>query len=88
MTFRVVSRSIAVRKSDEGRITWVGPQAELSDHYRGADAIDVRGRLVVPGLIDCHTHLAFGGWRAGEFVDRLRGRSYLEIAKSGVDFSS
>jgi imidazolonepropionase len=66
-----------------GRITWVGHQSELPHQYGGADIIDARGRLVVPGLIDCHTHLAFGGWRAGEFVERLRGRSYLDIAKSG-----
>ena len=38
---------------------------------------------MVPGLIDCHTHLAFAGWRAGEFEQRILGRSYLEIAEAG-----
>jgi imidazolonepropionase len=73
---------------DGGRITWVGEKSELPpDHTRGG-TIDAGGRLVVPGLIDCHTHLAFGGWRAGEFVERLRGRSYLDIAQSGGGIAS
>jgi imidazolonepropionase len=42
-----------------------------------------RGRLVVPGLVDCHTHLAFGGWRSGEFEMRSLGKSYEEIAAAG-----
>jgi imidazolonepropionase len=73
---------------DAGRIAWVGPEADLPGEYEGLDAIDARRRLVVPGLIDCHTHLAFGGWRAGEFVERLRGRTYLEIAASGGGIAS
>jgi imidazolonepropionase len=73
---------------DSGRITFVGPASELPPEYAHSEAINARGRLVVPGLIDCHTHLAFGGWRAGEFVERLRGRSYLEIAKSGGGIAS
>src|SRR3954454_19438516 len=67
----------------EGRIAWVGPESELPGEYARHETIDAGRRLVVPGLIDCHTHLAFGGWRAGEFVERLRGRTYLEIARSG-----
>ncbi|MFB3906110.1 MAG: imidazolonepropionase [Acidobacteriota bacterium] len=67
-----------------GRILWVGPESALpasliSEH----EQVDAGGRLVIPGLIDCHTHLAFGGWRADEFVQRLQGRSYLEIAAGG-----
>jgi imidazolonepropionase len=73
---------------DGARITFVGPASELPPEYAHSEAINARGRLVVPGLIDCHTHLAFGGWRAGEFVERLRGRSYLEIAKSGGGIAS
>jgi imidazolonepropionase len=69
------------------RIVWVGPTSDLPPEYAD-EAVDALGRLVVPGLIDCHTHLAFGGWRAGEFVERLRGRSYLEIAKSGGGIAS
>jgi imidazolonepropionase len=41
------------------------------------------GRLVVPGLVDCHTHLCFGGWRGDEFEMRILGASYLEIARAG-----
>jgi len=68
---------------DNGRILWVGPERELPAEYRGMARIDAGGRLVVPGLIDCHTHLAFGGWRADEFVERIEGRSYREIAQRG-----
>lgn len=64
-------------------IRWVGPRSELPAEYRGAERLDAGGGLVVPGLVDCHTHLAFGGWRAEEFVDRIRGRTYLEIAQAG-----
>ena len=51
--------------------------------YAGADRLDAGGRLVIPGLVDCHTHLAFGGWRAEEFEQRILGRSYLDIAAGG-----
>ena len=71
---------------DKGIIQWVGPESELpaQSHsgLKGAD-IDAGGRLVVPGLVDCHTHLAFGGWRADEFSLRARGASYLEILEAG-----
>ena len=68
---------------DEGVIQWVGPEKELPTAYRGAERIDAGGRLVIPGLVDCHTHLAFAGWRADEFVQRIGGRSYLDIAGAG-----
>jgi imidazolonepropionase len=64
-------------------ILWVGHEAELPLVHETAESEDCGGRLVVPGLVDCHTHLAFGGWRAGEFERRIRGESYLEIAQSG-----
>jgi imidazolonepropionase len=64
-------------------IRWVGPSEELPATYRNAERIDARRGLVIPGLIDCHTHLAFAGWRADEFEQRIEGRSYLEIAQSG-----
>jgi imidazolonepropionase len=64
-------------------IRWVGARRALPDEYQGAEVIDAGGALVIPGLIDCHTHLAFGGWRADEFEQRIRGRSYLDIARSG-----
>jgi imidazolonepropionase len=64
-------------------IRWVGPRRELPPSYAAAERLDAGGRLVIPGLVDCHTHLAFGGWRAEEFEQRLQGRSYLEIAAAG-----
>ncbi len=64
-------------------IVWVGRRDELPAEYRRADRLDARGGLVTPGLVDCHTHLAFGGWRADEFEQRIRGTSYLEIAREG-----
>jgi len=61
-------------------IRWVGPDA---DRPRGDRELDARGRLVTPGLIDCHTHAIFAGERANEFAMRAAGRSYLEIARAG-----
>ena len=65
------------------RIDWVGPEAELPDSYRDWPSEDAGSRLVIPGLVDCHTHLAFGGWRADEFEQRIRGDSYQAIAAKG-----
>jgi imidazolonepropionase len=66
-----------------GTIKWVGSEQDLPSEYSSANRIDAGGGLVVPGLIDCHTHLAFAGWRADEFVQRSQGRTYLEIARAG-----
>lgn len=68
---------------DQGRIEWVGAAADLPLMYKSARAFDAQGALVIPGLIDCHTHLAFGGNRADEFEMRCLGKTYLETAKSG-----
>jgi len=73
----------AMAWDDDGVIRWVGPEKELPAEYRRAERLDAGGRLVIPGLVDCHTHLAFAGWRAEEFEQRIRGRSYLEIARDG-----
>jgi imidazolonepropionase len=69
-------------------IRWVGPELLLPAVYRTLPVEDAGARLVVPGLVDCHTHLAFGGWRAEEFVRRLRGATYLEIAAAGGGIAS
>jgi imidazolonepropionase len=61
-------------------IRWVGHDA---DRPRGDREIDAGGRLISPGLIDCHTHAMFAGERADEFGMRAAGKSYLEIAKAG-----
>jgi len=68
---------------DGGTIRWAGPEAELPAAYAGATLLDAGGRLVVPGLVDCHTHLVFGGWRGNEFEQRLQGATYLDIARAG-----
>ncbi len=64
-------------------IAWVGARRELPSEYASWPRESAGGRLVIPGLIDCHTHLAFGGDRAGEFVERIGGTSYLDIAARG-----
>jgi imidazolonepropionase len=64
-------------------VRWAGPRRELPSAYAEAERLDAGGGLVIPGLVDCHTHLAFGGWRADEFEQRIRGRSYLDIAAAG-----
>ena len=64
-------------------IRWVGARADLPSEFQAAERIDACGGLVIPCLVDCHTHLAFGGWRAEEFEQRIQGRSYLEIAQAG-----
>jgi len=64
-------------------IRWVGAEADLPDEYRTWEPESAGGMMVVPGLVDCHTHLAFAGWRAGEFEQRILGRTYLEIAAAG-----
>ncbi|HLS46954.1 MAG TPA: imidazolonepropionase [Gemmatimonadales bacterium] len=80
--------SAAAMAWDGDRIAWVGPEAELPPEYRNVERQDAGGRLVVPGLVDCHTHLAFGGWRAAEFEQRSRGATYLEIARAGGGIAS
>ncbi len=70
---------------EDGRIAWVGAAADLpGDPGSLAEIVhDASGRWITPGLIDCHTHLVFGGSRAGEFEMRLNGASYEEVAKAG-----
>jgi len=65
------------------RIEWVGAERDLPAGYRPDEAHDLQGNWVTPGLIDCHTHLVFGGTRAGEYAERLQGRSYEDIARAG-----
>ncbi|MES2861958.1 MAG: imidazolonepropionase [Pseudomonadota bacterium] len=66
----------------DGRIAWVGPRADLPAHA-AVHTQRLDGRWVTPGLIDCHTHLVFGGDRSGEFEQRLHGATYEEIARAG-----
>jgi imidazolonepropionase len=72
--------AIAVK---DGRIAWVGPQSETPSFCASFARTALEGRLVTPGLIDCHTHVVFGGNRAAEFEMRLNGASYEEVARAG-----
>jgi imidazolonepropionase len=78
---RVIERGAMLTR--EGRIEWVGEEASLPA-AEGWEAVhDLGSAWVTPALIDCHTHLVFAGTRAGEYAQRLRGRSYEEIARGG-----
>ena len=64
-------------------IAWVGKADDVPAQHHDADVRDLNGRLVTPALIDCHTHVVFGGNRASEFEQRLEGVSYADIAAQG-----
>jgi imidazolonepropionase len=67
----------------DGRIAFVGPEADLPADTGSLEIVDLAGRWVTPGLIDCHTHLVYAGDRSAEFERRLEGASYEEIAAAG-----
>jgi imidazolonepropionase len=68
----------------DGKIAWVGHEKDLPDFNDGkVKIVDGQGNWLTPGLIDCHTHLVYGGNRANEFEMRLQGKSYQEIAEAG-----
>lgn len=71
---------------DKDRIVWVGPSKKLPKEYakrKGIKEFDCKGRTVLPGFVEAHTHLIFAGDRAAEFEMRQRGVSYQEIAAQG-----
>lgn len=67
----------------DGRIAWVGPQSALPEPFGALPRHDAAGAWITPGLVDCHTHLVYGGQRADEFAMRLAGAGYEEIARAG-----
>src|SRR3981189_3430061 len=67
----------------DGRIVFAGSRSDFPSDADATERIDCSGRWITPGLIDCHTHLVFGGNRAHEFELRLKGASYEEIARAG-----
>ena len=75
----------AVIAADSGRIAWIGPHGDLPDqpNVLARNVHDACARWITPGLIDCHTHIVYGGSRAHEFEMRLDGASYEEIARAG-----
>ncbi len=68
---------------DGDRIIWAGSVADTPPACAAFERHDCRGRLITPGLIDCHAHPVFAGDRAGEFEQRLQGASYEDIARAG-----
>lgn len=66
----------------DGRILWAGARQD-APRFDARETVDCGGRWITPGLIDCHTHLVYGGDRAHEFELRLQGASYEEIARAG-----
>jgi imidazolonepropionase len=68
---------------ERGHIAWIGNRARLPEEHAALPRFDGGGALVTPGLIDCHTHLVYGGHRAGELAMRLAGASYEAIARAG-----
>jgi imidazolonepropionase len=76
----IADAALAVR---EGVVEWLGPGRELPAAFAAWSREDLRGAWVTPSLVDCHTHLVYGGHRADEFALRLTGASYEEIARRG-----
>jgi imidazolonepropionase len=77
----VTSGALAI---SDGKIVWLGEQDKLPSYdAKNVNVIDGKGGWLTPGLIDCHTHLVYGGSRANEFEMRLQGKSYEEIAQAG-----
>ncbi len=68
---------------NKGKIEWVGKKENLPSKYQKLEKKNFEGKLITPGLIDCHTHLIHGGIRANEFEMRLLGKSYQEISNKG-----
>lgn len=73
---------------DAGRIVALGSSAEIRARYRARETISAQGGAVVPGFVDCHTHVIYGGNRIAEFEERLSGVSYLDILGRGGGINS
>ncbi|MGB7903957.1 MAG: imidazolonepropionase [Steroidobacteraceae bacterium] len=69
--------------TEDDTITWVGAAKDLPAGIAADRTVELAGRWLTPGLIDCHTHLVFGGQRAAEFARRTAGTSYADIAREG-----
>jgi len=67
----------------DGHIAWVGPSGDRPEHYTDLEEKPCGGRLITPALIDCHTHIVYGGNRAREFEMRLNGASYEDVSRAG-----
>src|SRR5207245_4390210 len=67
----------------DGKIDILGPSDEIEKNARGSEIVDARGRVVLPGFVDAHTHLVFAGNRLDDFERRARGETYEQISKAG-----
>jgi imidazolonepropionase len=76
----VVERGLVAARN--GRIVYAGAEAD-APALEASEIVDCAGRWITPGLVDCHTHIVYGGDRAHEFELRLAGASYAEIARAG-----
>lgn len=76
-------KNAAVLVDDDGNIVSICENGELPNGAENAEVIDAQGALVTPGLVDAHTHLVFGGWRAHEVPLKIAGASYLDILNAG-----
>src|SRR3954453_14621581 len=74
--------------SRDGRIVFAGGRADFPSDADAAERIDCGGRWITPGLVDCHTHLVYGGHRANEFAMRLEGAAYEDISRAGGGIAS
>ncbi|HJW34047.1 MAG TPA: imidazolonepropionase [Holophagaceae bacterium] len=77
---RIPAAALAV---EDGRVAWLGPEADLPAPWAGAPVVDGGGAWATPGFVDPHTHLLFGGDRSQEFNRRLHGVPYTQIAAEG-----
>ncbi|MEZ5425163.1 MAG: imidazolonepropionase [Pyrinomonadaceae bacterium] len=66
-----------------GKIAGVGQTAEILRDFESENVLDAAGKSVLPGLVECHTHVVFGGQRINEFELRIKGATYLEIMEAG-----
>lgn len=73
---------------DNGVISYVGPMSGIPVETAGSETVDARGNVVLPGFVDSHTHLIFGGYRPDEFEWRLKGDSYMSIMERGGGIQS
>ena len=84
--YGVIRDAAVALRSD--RIAWVGARRDLPRDARAARTLSCGGDWLLPGLVDCHTHLVYAGNRASEFERRLNGASYADIAREGGGIAS
>ena len=77
----IISDGAAVVK--DGRILAIGPTESIRERYSAGQTINASGKVVCPGFVDPHTHVVYAGDRLGEFEQRIRGASYMEIMAAG-----